>query len=74
MDYIQRLKDLREDKNLNQQKVAEYLGMKQQQYSNYERGLRELPIKHLIALCKYYNVSSDYILGFTNDLKELPKN
>ena len=74
MDYIQRLKDLREDKNLNQQKVAEYLDMKQQQYSNYERGLRELPIKHLIALCKYYNVSSDYILGFTNDLKELPKN
>lgn len=65
--YNEILKDLREDRDLNQKDVAEILEMKQQQYSNYERVARELPLSHLKTLCAFYNVSADYILG-------LPKN
>ncbi len=73
MCFLPRLKDLREDKDLKQSDIAEILNMKQQQYSNYERGTRALPIEHLIALCKFYNVSADYILGFTNTITPIPK-
>lgn len=62
-DYIQRLRDLREDNDKTQQEIADYLGTSQTMYARYERGANELPIRHLIALCKYYGVSSDYILG-----------
>lgn len=65
-NYYPRLKDLREDHDLTQQKVAEYLGMKQAQYSRYERGLRDLPTDILIRLAQLYSTSTDYILGLTN--------
>lgn len=65
-NYYPRLKDLREDHDLTQQKVADYLGMKQAQYSRYERGLRDLPTDILIRLALLYNTSTDYILGLTN--------
>ncbi len=64
--YYPRLKDLREDRDLSQQYVAEYLCMKQPQYSRYERGLRDVPTDILIKLAKLYNTSTDYILGLTN--------
>lgn len=64
-DYIQRLRDLREDNDKTQQEIADYLGTSQTMYARYERGANELPIRHLIALCKYYGVSADYILGLT---------
>ena len=63
MKYIRIIKDLREDNDLTQQEVADYLGTSQTMYARYERGANELPIRHLIKLCKLYNVSSDYILG-----------
>lgn len=63
MKYIKIIKDLREDSDLTQQQVAEYLGTSQTMYARYERGANELPIRHLIKLCKLYNVSADYILG-----------
>ena len=66
--YNEILRDLREDKDLKQEDIAKILNMKQQQYSNYEIGKRALPIEHLITLCKFYNVSADYILG----LPDLP--
>ena len=66
--YNEILRDLREDKDLKQEDIAKVLNMKQQQYSNYECGKRALPLEHLITLCKYYNVSADYILG----LPDLP--
>ena len=66
--YNEILRDLREDKDLAQKEIADILGMKQQQYSNYERGARELPLPHLITLCKYYNVSADYILGLPENM------
>ena len=65
-NYYPRLKDLREDHDLSQQKVADYLGMKQSQYSRYERGLRDVPTDVLIQLARLYNTTTDYILGLTN--------
>lgn len=65
--YFPRLRDLREDRDLSQEKVAAYLGMKQSQYSRYERGIRDVPTDVLIRLAKFYNTSTDYILGLTND-------
>lgn len=62
-----RLKDLREDADLKQKELAEYLHIKQNTYSQYENGQRQLPIDVLIKLAKYYNVSTDYILGLTNE-------
>ncbi|MDD6462575.1 MAG: helix-turn-helix transcriptional regulator [Acutalibacteraceae bacterium] len=63
MDYVKQIRDLREDNDLTQREVAEYLGTSQTMYARYERGANELPIHHLISLCSLYKVSSDYILG-----------
>lgn len=73
MTYKQRIKDLREDKDLKQENIAKILGTSQSYYAQYENGKRQLPIDRLIKLCYFYNVSADYILGFTNQLKPLPK-
>ncbi|MBO5059875.1 MAG: helix-turn-helix transcriptional regulator [Clostridia bacterium] len=62
-----RLKDLREDNDLKQKEIAEYLHIKQNTYSQYENGQRQLPIDMLIKIAKYYNVSTDYILGLSNE-------
>lgn len=61
-----RLKELREDRDLNQKTVAEFLNIKQNTYSQYETGQRQIPIDALIKLSKYYNVSTDYILGLSD--------
>lgn len=63
MDYKKRIRDLREDHDLTQEQVAQMLGTSQTMYARYERGANELPIRHLIKLCRYYHVSADYILG-----------
>lgn len=68
-NYYPRLKDLREDHDLSQQQVADHLGMKQPQYSRYERGLRDVPTDVLIRLAQLYKTSTDYILGLTNNSK-----
>ena len=60
--YVDVIRELREDNDLTQSEVAKYLGTTQQVYSRYEKGENELPIRHLISLCKLYNVSADYIL------------
>ena len=69
MYYLQRLKDLREDMDLQQSDIAKLLKTTQPQYSRYETGERDLPIRHLVTLADYYNVSTDYILGRTNTKK-----
>ena len=61
--YVKKIRDLREDHDKTQQEIADYLGTSQTMYARYERGANELPIRHLIMLCKYYGVSADYILG-----------
>lgn len=65
--FYKRIKDLREDHDLTQTQVAEYLSMKQPQYSRYERGLRDIPTDVLIALAKLYDTSVDYILGLKDE-------
>lgn len=66
--YPKRIKDLREDHDLRQIDLAEILQTDQSYYAKYENGKRPLPIHHLITLCKYYNVSADYILGLPEGL------
>ncbi len=61
-----RIRDLREDRDLTQKEVANYLNIKQNTYSQYENGQRQLPLEHLIALAKLYNTTTDYILGLTD--------
>lgn len=68
MNYMERLKELREDRDLCQKDIAKLLSTTQSYYSQYEGGKRPLPIKHLITLCKFYNVSSDYILGLPENM------
>ncbi len=67
--YFQRLRDLREDKDMKQADIAEYLGIQQTVYSRYERGFQNIPIEHLLSLADFYNVSTDYIFGRTNNPK-----
>lgn len=66
-NFYPRIKDLREDHDFSQQYVAEYLQMKQPQYSRYERGLRDIPTDILIRLAKLYHTSTDYLLGLTDN-------
>jgi transcriptional regulator with XRE-family HTH domain len=65
-NYIIRIRDLREDSDLTQRAVAKFLGTTQQVYARYESGKNEIPVHHIISLCKLYNVTADYILGLSN--------
>ena len=64
-----KLRELREDRDLKQSEIAEYLHIQQNTYSQYENGKRQIPIELLIALAKYYQTSPDYILGLTQERK-----
>lgn len=70
--YFRRLRDLREDRDLKQTDVAALLGIRQTVYSRYELGYQNLPLEHLLALADYYGVSTDYILGRTDNPKTNP--
>lgn len=61
--YCELLRELRESHELKQSDVAAVLGTTQQVYSRYETGVNELPLRHLVTLCGFYNVSADYLLG-----------
>lgn len=63
--FIDKLRGLREDNDLTQTQISEILGTSQTMYARYERGANEMPIRHLVTLCKFYNVSADYFLGTT---------
>ena len=63
----QKIRGLREDNDLTQTQVAQVLGTSQTMYARYERGANELPIRHLITLCRLYNLSADYFLGTEPD-------
>lgn len=76
MNYYQRIRDLREDKDLNQEDIAKILEIKREQYSRYERGMNMMPIDKYIKLAIFYNVSLDYITGIINEprqIKEIKK-
>ena len=61
-----RLKDIREDKDITQKTLSEYLNIRQNTYSQYETGQRQIPIEALIKLAVYFDTSTDYILGLTD--------
>ena len=71
--YFKRLKDLREDHDLKQENVANHLRITRQQYGLYETGKSTLPMDLLLQLADFYNTSTDYILGRTNEFKPYPK-
>lgn len=71
--FLEKLKGLREDNDLTQNQIAEVLGTSQTMYARYERGANEMPIRHLVTLCKFYNVSADYLLGTAPDSKRRQK-
>ena len=60
--YFKRIRDLREDNDKTQQEIADYLHCQREVYRRYEAGIREIPVSMVIALCKLYKMSSDYIL------------
>ena len=64
-EYWEIIRELREDRDLKQKDIAKLLHTTQQVYSRYENGVNEMPIRHIISLCKFYQVSADYILGFS---------
>ena len=67
MNYLRRIRDLREDHDKTQSEIAGILGTSQTMYARYERGANELPIRHLVALADYYGVSTDYLLSRTDN-------
>lgn len=71
--YFQRLRDLREDKDLHQTDIADMLGIQQTVYSRYERGEQNIPLGHLLKLADFYGTSTDYILGRTNEIRPYPR-
>ncbi len=70
---LERLKEIRDDKDLTQKEVAKVLKISQVQYSRYETGLRLIPVDKLVLLANYYNTSVDYLIGITNERKPYPK-
>ena len=65
--YLRRIYDLREDQDFTQKSVAEYLKIHPNVYRRYEKGLRDFPLEAIIKLADYYQVSTDYLLGRTDD-------
>ena len=71
MDYRLRLRHIREDRDFTQSKIGKVLNKSQQGYNHIETGRAELKIDDLIKLCKFYNLSADYLIGITNEKKPL---
>lgn len=71
LKYPERIRELRQDNDLSQTYIAKMLGIAQTTYSQYELYKRPMPIEYLVALCKFYNVSADYILGLTDKRQPL---
>lgn len=67
-----RLRDMREDNDLTQQALADYLHIRQNTYSQYENGQRQLPVDVLVKLAAYYQTSTDYLLGLTDERTPYP--
>lgn len=67
MDYRIRIKNVREDRDLTQAQVGKILNKSQQGYNHIEAGRAELKIDDLVKLCKFYNLSADYLIGLTNN-------
>lgn len=73
MKYNERIREIREDNSMTQQKVADLLHIGQRTYSDYESGKTRIPIDNIMILARFYNVSMDYITGASNVKREYPK-
>jgi transcriptional regulator with XRE-family HTH domain len=73
MDYRERLRAVREDRDLTQKDIGEILNKSQQGYSHIESGRAELKIDDLKTLCRFYDLSADYLIGISDEMAELPK-
>ena len=73
MKYNERIREIREDNRLTQQKVADLLYIGQRTYADYESGKTRIPLDNILILAKFYNVSMDYITGASNIKTEYPK-
>lgn len=71
MEYAQKLREIREDRDLTQADIASILGTTRQQIYKYESGMQEMTVSRLVKLCEFYGVSADYILGLPKGLKWL---
>lgn len=71
--FLEKLRGLREDNDLTQAQIAQILGTSQTMYARYERGANEMPIHHLVTLCRFYNVSADYLLDTVPDPRRKQK-
>ena len=71
MNVYKRLKDVREDFDKSQEEIAKVIGTSQSYYAQYENGKRAIPFERVVVLAKYYNVSLDYIAGFTDTPRKL---
>ncbi len=69
MYFNERIKWIRDCDNIKQKDIADYLGIKQQQYARYEKGVNVMPVTYLKKICEYLNVSADYILGLIDERK-----
>lgn len=74
MKYNERIREIREDSSLTQQKVADLLNVGQRTYADYESGKTRIPVDNLLILAKFYNVSMDYITGASDIQTEYPQN
>lgn len=72
MRYVTIIRNLREDADKTQQEIADFLGTSQTMYARYERGANEMPIRHLMKLAQYYNVSLDYLCGLSTLKRPYP--
>ncbi len=68
MDICAKMKKIRIDRRYSQEDIADALQMTQQQYSRYEIGVNEIPVRHVIALCRFYGISSDWLLGLKDEM------
>ena len=73
MDYRTRLRNVREDRDYTQAEIGQVLQKSQQGYNHIEAGRAELKIDDLIVLCRFYNLSADYLIGLTDREREVPK-
>lgn len=71
MQYYKRIKEIREDRDIKQKEIAEILQTDQSYYSKYERGLHPMTANQIIILCKYYNLSADYMLGIIDEPRQI---
>ena len=70
MYYNEKIELVRNSKNITQKEIAEYLGIKQQQYARYEKGVNIMPVTYLPKICEYLNISADDVLGIEKKKKE----